>query len=97
MRDASVKLEIPIAVIKKFHGLLRGGSQLANSGDEGQPCPRLSSIATVGDTKFAPKLAILQWNQFHPACQHLIACKAGADQRDTQAGSNKALDHANTG
>src|SRR5882672_2328430 len=73
----------------------RDWSQLTHSSNKGSCRLSEGAVATIGQTQFPPQLFLLERDQLDASCQHLIAREAGTDKRNTQAGRDKTLDHAN--
>src|SRR5438445_1456745 len=66
---------------------------LPDQGDEGVRHARQAAIAAVDQSEFAPELHVRETDELDLARAHLIASKAGADQRYPQARRDKAFDH----
>src|SRR3954468_16774112 len=76
--------------------LFQGRSQLPDCIDERVGRAGQSSIATVGYAQLTPEFLAFYRNQFHATGKHLVTSETGADDRNSQPGCYKALDHAHT-
>jgi hypothetical protein len=70
---------------------------LADQRDEGQDRAGQAAIAPVDKPQFTPEFHVLEIYQLDLTGAHLVAGKAGTDERYAQACRDKALDHAHAG
>jgi len=80
-----------------FGGRLAGLAVLADDADEGLCGTREAAVAAVNETELAPEVYAFHGEQLDFASLHIILCKTLADDREAGVGSDKALDHADTG
>jgi hypothetical protein len=76
--------------------LFQGRGQLPYSIDESISGPRQGAIAPVGYPQLTPEFLAFYRNQFHTAGKHLVAGKAGTDDRNSKPGCYKTFDHTDT-
>src|SRR5579872_2107509 len=77
--------------------LLHFCSKLSKKSHKSRRSHRQSPVAAVGKPKLAIEFRVLQVDQLDPPGFNLVACERRADERNTQVGRDKALDHADAG